>query len=574
MPPVSLSYGAPGSSLTVGNGSTAGSLAGLSSNVNPALTGGNYSIAPTEGVPKATASSLGSTGLTGNSAAASVLVPSASNIAYFGPYAPTPTGVQAAALAKLPPVTDSQGNQAVFGSNNTAAATGNGTGSLSDYLSSPAQTSTGGYAATDTTGTATTIPNFSVDTSAASTDALADVPTADEIQQQQSQYQQYLDQLAQASQYSPAYMQAYNAYQSDVANSAQLANQINNPEAPGATMGQLQTTISRNQVANSAQEAADSVALQGQELARQGDIAAATALAQGTNPATEDITVAPGSSVISSLDNQEQYSGLGGLTGVNAVDQYNSLQMEYPNANIPPYNSNLSPEENQQIAQNLVANSPAYQSQFLSSYTTAGGGTGLFSKLNLTGLQQNSDGTYSLVPAAAAALGSANANIINTQLGNLSTINVAVQSSSETLSTTQQFMQQYGLNDSSAPILNQITQGIKNQTTQQGAVTALNNDLTALRSDYSQYLVARGGSVAGSGPDSPEVLNAIPDTVSLSQLQQIVGQMQTVGTNTASAVNTQIQTALSSLMSGNTQTQTQAPAASGSASAEWASLLQ
>jgi hypothetical protein len=362
-----------------------------------------------------------------------------------------------------------------------------------------------------------------------------------------STYAQYVQNLAQASQYSPAYLSAYNQSQTLGAQEAQLQGNLAAGIAPGDTEGFAEGFTNRALMGAVAQKSYADIALQTQALARQGNIAGAQALVQGTQP----VSVSPGSSLVSPFNGTTTYNGIGGLTGVNAVDQYNTLQQQYPGAGIPPYNSNLTPAQNQQIAQSVVANSPQYKAQFLSTYTTPGGGTGLFSKINTNGLQQNADGTIALVPAAAAALGSANANIINTQLGNLSTINVAIQSSSATLATTQQFMQQYGLNDGNTPIVTQIENGIKDQTTQQGAVAALKNDLTALRSDYSQYLVARGGSVAGSGPDSPEVLQAIPDTVSITQLSQVVGQMQAVGNNTAAAVNTQIQTALSSLGGGS-----------------------
>jgi len=116
-----------------------------------------------------------------------------------------------------------------------------------------------------------------------------------------------------------------------------------------------------------------------------------------------------------------------------------------------------------------------------------------------------------------------------------------------------------------APILQQITNNIKNQTTQHAAITAFNNDLTSLRADYAQYLVAAGGgSIAGTGPDSPEVVSAIPNDISLSGIQQVVSQMQQVGTNNANALNNQISQGIAGLKSNSVQSTSGTTAAPGS----------
>lgn len=423
---------------------------------------------------------------------------------------------------------------------------------LGQFVPSTVSTANGGTLAhNDGTPTGyTSSPGFSIDpTGAVPSDALTSYANPS---QTHSQYSDYVNALAQAQGYSPAYLAAQSGVYGAQAQGAQLgvdqaayanqafgSNQSNNgngmnygslggatTDFVNGTIGSEQSQNAIRQSLNTQQQTEANINLNTQQLARTGAISAA--------------------------QSQLQYSPTG-MTGQNAISQYNTLQQQYPGANIPSYNPSLSPEQNQQIASQMVAQSGAYQAGFQSTFTTPGGGTGIYSKLNVQGLQQNQDGTIALVPAAAAALGAAQAGVINTNLAGLSTINAAVESSSKTLASTKAFMQANNINDYQSPIANQIQNAIKAKTAPASSIAAFNNDLTALRSDYSQYLVARGGSIAGSGPDSPEVLNAIPNNISYSGIEQIVGQMQAVGNNTASSLNNQIQQAMQGLNTGTVQ---------------------
>lgn len=465
-------------------------------------------------------------------------------------FAPSPQA--SALLGPLAQPTPSGGTivhpSAVAAFNNPAAAptaTNTSAGGLGQFVTNNVPTPNGG---TLTTQANNGVPvgynpnaGFSIDTNGA-VPSSALTSTANP-QQTHSQYQDYVNALSQAQGYSPAYLQAYQQQQQAQTGQAQLglnaaniSNQFYNggPNIPGgATVdylsgitakAQSQNTLS--QAENQIQQLSANQALNTQTLARTGNIASA--------------------------QTQLQYSPTG-MTGANAIQQYNTLQQQYPGANIPSYNPSLSPEQNQQLASQLVAQSGAYQAGFQSTFTTPGGGTGIYSKLNVQGLQQNPDGTVNLVSAAAAALGAAQAGVINTNLAGLSTINAAVESSSKTLASTKAFMQTNGINDYQSPIANQIQNAIKAKTAPAASLAAFQNDLTALRSDYSQYLVARGGSIAGSGPDSPEVLNAIPTNISYTGIEQIVGQMQAVGNNTATSLNNQIQQAMQGLQTNTVQ---------------------
>lgn len=412
---------------------------------------------------------------------------------------------------------------------------------LSQFLTNTTISPNGGSLTTQANGNVQSYtPNqgFSIDTS--TTVPASALTGSANPQQTQSQYQDYVNALAKAQGYSPSYLSAQSGVYNAQAQGAQLGvnqasygnqafgnNQANNgnglnysslggatTDYVAGTIGSEQSSNAIKQAENTQQQTQANIALNTQQLARTGNIAAAQSQLQ-YNPAA--------------------------VSSENAITQYNNLQQQYPNAEIPEYNNSLSPATNQQIAQELVANSPAYKSQFQSTYTTPGGGTGIYSKLDVTGLQQNQDGSYTLVPAAAAALGSANAAVVQQQLGNLSNINSAVAASTKTLQTTTQFMQQYGLNNSGVSILSQIENSTNKNLNKAGAVAGLNADLNALRADYAQYLIGRGGSVAGT---NQEAQSAIPDTISPSQLQTLVQQMQQDGQNTADAVSGQVNQAL------------------------------
>lgn len=422
--------------------------------------------------------------------------------------------------------------------------------SLADYIQHTTSLPGGG----SVTGTSQGVNNYtpsqsySIDTSGSvPSSALTSTNTMGTLGQSYNKYQDLVNGLSQAQGYSPDYIAAQNAQYAAQTQGAQLglnsaalnSNLYTGNNLPGDTMNYAQGATAKAQAQNTLQQAEQGIAqlsanqaLNTQQLARTGNIAAA----------------------------QTQLSSSpAGMAGQNAINQYNTLQQSYPGANIPEYNTALSPEQNQQIANYIVSNSPAYKAGFQSTYQTPGGGTGIYSKLDVGsgGLQQNQGGGYTLVPAAAAALGTANANIVNSSLSNLSTINAAIDSSKKTLDTTTQFMNQNGLNQSDTPILTQIQNKFKDQTTQRGYIAGLNADLNTLRSDYSQFLIGRGGSIAGTGPNSPEVMQAIPDNISPAQLKTLVGQMQQDGQNTADAVSNQVNQALKGISSGQAPQQSQ-----------------
>lgn len=524
--------------------------------------GNSISIAPAPVAPTAPAGLMGVSAPKSTAPIAGSIVPSSS--VYTPP-------------VKLPLPTSSSGKPAVFGSSSSGNATAP-TGSLSDYITTPQVIGQGangyqaspfgvGTIATDSSGNTTTSPGFNINTSGASTADLGSNTTSSDVANQHSQYQQYLNQLAQASGYSPDYLAANAAVNYDTTNAANLGNQINNPYAPGDTLGQLQTTIGRNQAQNTAQQAADQIALQTQTLNRTGSINAATVLAQGNSPTALNQSVAPGSTVINGATGQPIYSGLGGLTAVNAIDQYNSLQQSYPGAGIPAYDQSKTPAENQQIAMSAVANSPAYQSQFLTTYTTPGGGTGILNKANTGLLQQNTDGTYSLVSGAEAAIGKSNADSLDNQVGTLNTTQTAFNTVDTIFGQVTNLMNQYGLNQSGVPLITQLQNKVSAGLIKPGAVAAFQAGIQELRTNLAT-VISRGGSVAGS---TDEAKNLVPDNLSPSQMGQLGSAIQSNGKAAIQQIQNQITQTIGNVSSGTVGGNS--GSTGNSVGSSWANLL-
>jgi len=461
----------------------------------------------------------------------------------------------------LPLPQTSTGTPAVFGSQNPTGTTG----SLSDYLSSPTQLSNGGTASASG-GNVTSPTSFNVDTSGATTGHLASSPTISDINGQQNQLAQYIQQMAALrgnSPYNLAQQQAGLAVQADQARNVMIGNQINNRDAlPGATMGDLQTVISQNQQQNAAQQAADALRYQGAQNAYANQVNPLSTLISAYSPQS----VAPGSSLVSPVTGQETYSGLGGLVNVNAINSYSKNQDYYQGANIPAYDPKLSPQQNQQIAQNAVSNSPQYRAQYLSTYTTPGGGTGIWDKTNSAGITtQNSDGSISLVSGLAASLGKANSDALSTQVSSYNTTQTAFNTVDSVFSNVTNLMNQYGLNQSGVPFVNQIQDKINAGVMAPGAMAAFKAGIQELRTNLST-VISRGGSVAGS---TQEAANLIPDNLSPGQMGQLGTAIHTYGKTAISQIGNQINS-ITSNFAGAPQ---QPVSTGGSIGSSWANLL-
>lgn len=108
-------------------------------------------------------------------------------------------------------------------------------------------------------------------------------------------YAQYARQLASASQYSPEYIQALKATQDNRLQQMKLQTDFNNGRMTGDTQGFISGVANRESTELGIQGTQANLALQTQELIRQGNIAGATALLQAYTPQT----LGAGSSMVS-----------------------------------------------------------------------------------------------------------------------------------------------------------------------------------------------------------------------------------------------------------------------------------
>lgn len=367
---------------------------------------------------------------------------------------------------------------------------------------------------------------FSIDTSSPiPSSALSGNYTSADLSQSHNQYSDYVNALAQAQGYSPDYVQAYQAQQQAQLQGATLnSNFYTGNNLPGDTLSYAQGATAKAEAQNTLQQTEANIALNTQQLARTGNIASA--------------------------QTQLQYAPAA-VAGQNAINQYNALQQQYPNASIPEYNNSLSPALNQQIAQELVANSPAYRAQFQSQYQTAAGGTGIYNKLDTGGLQQNSDGTISLVSDAAKALGAGQSASVQSNIDIYNKLAPAYKAANDDFTALTSFMQNAGLNQSNVPILNQVQNAVNAKVLDPGAVGAYNSYIQSLRSNYANLLAARTGSVAGV---NDEANSLIPNNLTVSQLQLVKDALNANGQNILNATQQQIQQGLGSLQGNSSFT--------------------
>lgn len=414
--------------------------------------------------------------------------------------------------------------------------------SLLDLIPNSYQSPNGGTFSIDSSGNVTgytTNQGYKIDTSGSiPSSALTSGTSMGDVSQAHKTYQDYVNAVSQAQGYSPEYIQALQGSQGAALQGAQLglnsaelnSNFYTGRNLPGDTLSYAQGATAKAQAQNTLEQASNSIqqlganqALNTQQLKRTGDISAAqTQLAY--NPTA--------------------------VAGQNAISQYNSLQQAYPAANIPEYNTGLSPATNQQIAQEMVTNSPAYRSQFQSTYQTPGGGTGIYNRLDTNLLQENPDGTIQLVGGAAAALGSANASSLNQLTSTYNELAPAFKAANDDFSYITQFMQKAGLNDANVPIVNQFTNWAKKNGIDPGTAAQFKSALASLQANYANVLGARGLTPTDAGKAAGDL---IPANITPAQMAKVQEALNTNGQNILNATKNQISTITGQLGGQNQQ---------------------
>lgn len=423
---------------------------------------------------------------------------------------------------------------------------------LNQFIIQSNPTSGGGTLSTDGSGNPTGYTaggQFSIPTDGSvSSDALTSNTGAQDLSQTHSQYSDYVNAVAQAQGYSPDYIAALQGQYAAQTQQAQLglnsamlnSNLYTGDNLPGDTMAYAQGATAKAQAQNTLEQSQNSIqqlsanqALNTAQLARTGNIAAA--------------------------QTELQYSPTG-MAGSEAISQYNALGQQYPGANIPPLDPNQDPQQQLQQARQLIANSPAYQAQFQSTYSTPGGGTGIYNKLSAGSLPQNSDGTLSLVSGAQAAAGGSNATNYNALATQVNALSVPYQAANQDFTAMTDFMQKAGINQQGVPIINQIENAVKGKTIQPGSVAAFQTYIQSLRAKYTQLLGAAGETPTDAGKAAAQL---IPDTLGISDMQQIQQALNTNGKNIIDATQQRAQSLYQSLQGGTPQSAPQLGGTSG-----------
>lgn len=435
--------------------------------------------------------------------------PSAAAMQLLGPQAPavttTSTGGQLINHTNLPP----QPNTAI-GSNE----------------SNTYQSPNGGSVQVGQNGISnvTAAPSYSIDTSDIPSDAFSSNSSIGDVMGQQASYSDLVNAVSAAQGYSPAYLQAqtgvYNAQaqgaqlgvnQASYANQAYGNNQanngagLNNGNLGGATTDYVSGTISGEQSANAIQQSLNTqqqteanINLNTQQLARTGAISAA--------------------------QTQLQYSPTG-MEGANQIQSVNALSNQYPTAGILPTDSI-------EVAQQKIANSPAYQSQFLTQVSLPGGG---IEYVNKNQIVTNTSGTQTLISSADAANASAAQSTIGQLTPELAQVQGALTTAGQNFPLLLQSMQSAGINDFSSPLANQLQQSATAKVN--GSLASYNALVLSLQATYSQ-INARGGTVDDTTRNAAaQLLNG---TLSYNDLSKLYTTLTAEGNNVAQGYQSQI----------------------------------
>ena len=403
---------------------------------------------------------------------------------------------------------------------NTPAST---TPSLKNYTLNQTTTPAGGTVDTNGYGVmtgATPAPSYTINTSGAvdSTHLTGD-NNQSSLAQSLKDYQDKVNALQQAQQYSPDYMNAYRSLQQ-----AQLQDQnlqtsqsLGTNGMGGFTTDQANTSTGQQRQENALNQASAGIQLQAQALMRQGNIEGAKTLVEAYKPQN----IGPGSSMVSPATGQTTYGGAGAYADYQAQQTYFNLAQNFPDASVPAYNPQLTPQQNLQQAQQLAANAPSFASKNMMMVTDSAGGIHL---VNKNQVQTNADGSYSIQSATVGASQKADASSLVQQQNYLDTVTRSFNTANGTLNNVIiPFMRQYGINDSNIPIINQLENRVKSGLTEPGVLSAYKSNIAGLQAEYSQVL-ARGG--ARSVETDNKAGQLINENLAPKDIQLVASQLQ------------------------------------------------
>lgn len=319
-------------------------------------------------------------------------------------------------------------------------------------------------------------------------------------------------------------------------------NTLNTPGGSLAGASQAATYENRHANADLANTADQKNAAANTLSALVGNREANTTYAQGKLDQLKPISTTAGTSLVDPTTGQPIFGGTGAYTDKQAQDTYFNLAQTYPDAQIPPYNLNKTPQENLQAAQTAAAGSPSFGAKGLVAVKDPAGGITFVDKKNVNGsLAQNPDGTYTLLSSSQGATDKATTASLGQQYKYLDTATRATNTANQNFDSLITFMQQNGINDSNVPIFNQITNKVKGGLLDPGALATYNSSIETLRSEYAQVL-SKGGEVTDSVRNAANAV--IPDNLTPTQLGVLRQRIQTETTNAINEAQGQINSSL------------------------------
>lgn len=335
---------------------------------------------------------------------------------------------------------------------------------------------------------------------------------------QHSQYQDYVNALSQAQQYSPAYIEALQQQQAAQLQGQQIqSNFYTGNDLPGDTLPYAQGMTARAQAQNTLQQTAATQQMQVQALIRQGDIAGAQALVQAAQPQN----VSPGASMVSPLTGQTTYGGSGAYSDYQAQQTYFNLAQNFPDAQIPAYNPQLSAQQNLQVAQQQASQSPSFQSRNTVQVQLPGGGIGFVNKNQI--VTNPTTGQATIIGAAQATAANAASSAVKDLTTQQATTQRAVDTAEANFPLLEAVVKKSGVNDFNAPLANQLQQALNNKYIGSGDMASFNALLTSLQTEYSQ-IIARGGNVTDQ--TRAEAAQIVNGNIGYSALQDLYGTLK------------------------------------------------
>lgn len=398
-----------------------------------------------------------------------------------------------------------------------------------------ATTSSGGYVATDGGGNATTNPNFTIDTSGPVPSSVFGTSySPNDVANTHKTYADYVNGLAQAQQYSPEYINALQGVQANKLQGAALTSDFyTGNKLPGDTIGYAQGITTKEQALNDIKGLGAQQALDVQTLLRNGNIAAATALANAYAPTS----VSPGSSLVSPVTGDQTYSGLGGYQAVQGIQTVNNLAQTYPDANIQP-------TDTLQVAQQKAAQAPSFASKQLVQVTLPGGGIEF---VNKNQMQTNPDGSFSIVSSGQATTQNAASAAIKTLTDQKAQVVSAVATADQNFPLLLQAAKAAGVNNN-APLFNQLQQAFARKAINSSQLAVLQTLVPSLQAEYARILSRGGGATTVDQRQTSQAL--IDGTYSVKQLQAVYDTVKKESSNVIAGYDSSINQLQGSLGGG------------------------